>query len=534
MKTKYIISIAGILVLVLLATTYVTLTGNYIYQGNYSEVGFAPPYNVFENNTQIFNITPDDFTLGQEGTILDLIINVSIPGGIVYKTGYFWNNETVDWEEFNFSQETLGDSNWILDSASTNILIDKSKLRLNRTNFVVVSTCKKYNNEWECGCINQSEGGCGFWNLQLFKTDVVQSECVDEMCSSGDVCVEEVCSPKIIGLGTFENPLRVYDCQELQNMNQNLTANYALERDIDCSSTKEGDSIWGPKGFEPIGASTPFTGSLDGQDYSILNFYSTRGGLIGNGDGGTGENNPYIGATAAIYNLNMLNAEISTSGSAGILANRLRNGFNVTDVEVSGSVVSNDSGYAGGLVSSCASCHIMNSSAIVSVGTHDGGAGGLVGYMAGGSLYAGIPTIENSYAAGIVSGGTFGRGGLAGDIISGHITNSYSIAEVTDEIITPYYPSSGSGNPEFRNGVGGFVGNLHNVVSFSGIGNYYDSETSNQAKSVGNVRNGYEYKEAAESKTTEEMKQQLTFVGWDFVNIWDINPGINQGYPTLR
>jgi hypothetical protein len=35
-------------------------------------------------------------------------------------------------------------------------------------------------------------------------------------------------------------------------------------------------------------------------------------------------------------------------------------------------------------------------------------------------------------------------------------------------------------------------------------------------------------------KTTVEMQTQETFVGWDFVTIWDIDSAENNGYPFLR
>jgi hypothetical protein len=33
------------------------------------------------------------------------------------------------------------------------------------------------------------------------------------------------------------------------------------------------------------------------------------------------------------------------------------------------------------------------------------------------------------------------------------------------------------------------------------------------------------------SKTTSEMKQQVTYVGWDFETVWALNALTNQGYP---
>jgi len=58
-----------------------------------------------------------------------------------------------------------------------------------------------------------------------------------------------------------------------------------------------------------------------------------------------------------------------------------------------------------------------------------------------------------------------------------------------------------------------FLTTIHN--------SYWDIETSGQSSSDG-----------GEGKTTAEMKQQATFIGWDFTNIWDIIEGVT--YPYLR
>jgi hypothetical protein len=34
-------------------------------------------------------------------------------------------------------------------------------------------------------------------------------------------------------------------------------------------------------------------------------------------------------------------------------------------------------------------------------------------------------------------------------------------------------------------------------------------------------------------KSADEMKQQNTFIGWDFIHIWEIAPDINDGFPYL-
>lgn len=76
-------------------------------------------------------------------------------------------------------------------------------------------------------------------------------------------------------------------CQELQMIKSNLSGNYYLKNDIDCSETEDWNS---GKGFEPIGdKNNPFKGSFDGRGHKITNLYINRGsmeyiGLFGNTD----------------------------------------------------------------------------------------------------------------------------------------------------------------------------------------------------------------------------------------------------------
>jgi hypothetical protein len=65
------------------------------------------------------------------------------------------------------------------------------------------------------------------------------------------------------GSGTVEDPYQITTCTELQQINLNLSANYILMNDIDCSS-------YGA--FTPIGTSpAPFVGTLDGEGNTISN-----------------------------------------------------------------------------------------------------------------------------------------------------------------------------------------------------------------------------------------------------------------------
>lgn len=118
--------------------------------------------------------------------------------------------------------------------------------------------------------------------------------------------------------------------------------------------------------------------------------------------------------------------------------------------------------------------------------------GGLIGYNNG--------NIDNSYSSSSVSGNSQ-VGGLVGYNYAGTINNSYS-----------------SGNVSGSSLVGGLVGG----DDYGTIDNsYWDTQTSGQATSA-----------AGTGKTTAQMMQQATFVGWDFTNIWNINE--TTSYPFLR
>ena len=56
---------------------------------------------------------------------------------------------------------------------------------------------------------------------------------------------------------------------------------------------------------------------------------------------------------------------------------------------------------------------------------------------------------------------------------------------------------------------------------------YYLSTVANQG--VSGRLNSYVF-----ALTSTQMKQQSSFVGFDFANTWAINPAINNGYPYLR
>jgi hypothetical protein len=129
--------------------------------------------------------------------------------------------------------------------------------------------------------------------------------------------------------------------------------------------------------------------------------------------------------------------------------------------------------------------------------------GAVTGYSDVGGLVGNNPgTVSNSYATGAVTCTGNNVGGLVGSMYSGMVSKCYATGAVT--------------------GTGGTVGGLVGVNSGGTVSNsYWDMQTSGQGTSPGGT-----------GKTTAEMKQRATFVGWDFTNIWGITENVT--YPFLR
>jgi len=309
------------------------------------------------------------------------------------------------------------------------------------------------------------------------------------------------------GSGTAGDPYIITTVEQLQAMENNLTAHYALGNDIDASSTVSWN---GGAGFVPIGTdANRFTGSLDGRGYKIYNLYINRSGTDYVGLFG------YVGSGGVVDNVGVENVNVVGDHNAGGLAGRnvgtVSKSYSIGSVSgdypIGGLVGGNDGtvskcystgsvsgiNFVGGLVGGNIGGTVSNCYSTSSVTSGDC-AGGLVGQNAG--------TISNSYSTGSVSG-SYPIGGLVGYNV-GTVSNSYSTGAV-------------SGSSYVR----GLIGyNNEGTVSNS----FWDNETSGCSTSDGGT-----------GKTTAQMKTKTTFTdaGWDFVNIWDIYSGFNSGYPFL-
>jgi len=302
-------------------------------------------------------------------------------------------------------------------------------------------------------------------------------------------------------------PISITTIEELQRIGNEpeypLNGHYVLANDLDASSTR----FWNNgKGFEPIGyldyyddyafefENYPFTGIFDGQGHVITGLHINR---------------PDEDAVG-LFSLVRLGGVITNLGIQGgsVTGRRLVGGLlgvgnecTVSNCFFRGKVSSNcgENYYmiisTGGLIGRSQIMTAERSYAVVEVsGCRE--VGGLIGADHG-SL------ISQCYARGIVSGQQE-VGGLIGGV-SGRISECYVAAAV--------YCPTGQG-----------VFGIGNKPVLEAI--FWDQQISGVTTSGGGS--------AVVALTTAQMMSPDSFVsaGWDFDEVWNINPGVS--YPFFR
>ncbi len=318
------------------------------------------------------------------------------------------------------------------------------------------------------------------------------------------------------GDGSAGDPYQVETVEHLNNVRNHLDKHFIQTAHIDLT-----DQEW-----EPIGSDTDnnrFTGSYDGGVYHITGLYislssTSEVGLFGCIGKGTSESH------VSIKNVELINVRgVSGLRATGSLVGRVRGNIytiieNCSATGSSGAVVSG-TGATGGLVGANNSHQetpggednpvISGCFADISVEARDEGVGDKFGGLVGCNQKG---TTINSYARGsveVVGSNSFVRvGGLAGCV------------ELRGRIITSY--SSGTVTPNGADKAGGLVGHLGDGA----------------APNRGTVNDSYYHEDAYTSSAAgtplseEQMKQQASFSGFDFVDVWNINDGTT--YPTLK
>ncbi len=295
------------------------------------------------------------------------------------------------------------------------------------------------------------------------------------------------------GNATLTPYMLVNDVYDLQDMQTRLNGYYALGKDIDASVTTNWNS---GAGFAPIGNSTQtFSGTLFGDGHIISKLFISRSnnevGLFG-----------AIGSNGKVKNIGLTDANITGTGTAGILAGT--NHGNIFQAFATGQVTGNT---AGGLVGQNTGSGIIRQS--FATGTVNGLDGGSAGGLAGTNSGA----IRDAFTTSAVKIAYLPCGdmctlGAAGALVGNHLGG-----EILDAYATGLLDITGSLSPGYNGLFGGFgFGTTTN--------SYWNVETTGQSNSPGGT-----------GKTTAQMKQRASYSGWDFSGIWRIDEGST--YPWL-
>ncbi len=303
-----------------------------------------------------------------------------------------------------------------------------------------------------------------------------------------------------------EYTTRIDNAHQLQLMAMNPAATYALNQNIDASTTGNGTDVWNSTGFIPIGyydsgnSNTAFTGTLDGLLHTVsdltINLPSISYpfvGLIG-----------FAGTGSVIEEIGLVGGSISGYSTVGTLvgqsAGTVNDSYataNVTGGKIVGGLIGNNYGTVS---NSYATGQVTGTGEYVGAGYY---VGGLVGknqgtvsssyatgnvsgeYYVGGLIGINTGTVSGSYATGDVSGNFNFVAGLVG-LNDGAVSESYATGNVSD---------GGSVSEGAGTDVGGLVGYNGNGATVSGsyaTGNVTGSNlltdgTDNAASAVGGI-----------------------------------------------
>lgn len=195
-----------------------------------------------------------------------------------------------------------------------------------------------------------------------------------------------------------------------------VDGHYELGNDIDCSATSDSsDDEFGDEGFRIIGdQSAYFTGSLNGNNYTIKNLYQRSeltGGIFYRLD-----------PESLIQNLSIESAEINAPFRSGILSSMSLG--DITNLKISGSVTQLYPGLAiepiGGVsATGSGNYHNIHANVHIQGGIETDGIGGLFGMA-----YPGFALTDSSVTGSIRHGKSIG--GMVGNATqSGTIHNSF-------------------------------------------------------------------------------------------------------------
>lgn len=322
--------------------------------------------------------------------------------------------------------------------------------------------------------------------------------------------------------------VEIWTIEDLVNINNNLTGNYILMKDIDLTeATAE-------NGWTPIGNGNAFKGVFDGNNHSIIgmnikNISSESLGLFCSNSGTIKNLNMIECIIEYKYNVAYNNVQKSIGTICGTNSGKIENCNTNSDISVTATNYNENQyylnyvhlyigGIAGkndGTIRNCSNNGRIFSqvNSVSSMSTQRKSvinAGGIVGKN--------NKDIELCYNVGeIVVNNGFNRfsrneqnytmGVFGINVNDGNVTNSYNAGKLTCKKFE--YDGTTDSN--------GKIINYYNCGTENGEENYYYYD-SNGCKSIQNQ---------------EQMKLEATYKTFDFENVWTIDKFTNYEYPQL-
>ena len=346
------------------------------------------------------------------------------------------------------------------------------------------------------------------------------------------------------GDGSAANPYKLSTPAHLNEVRNYLDKHFIQINDIYLSS-------WG--NWNPIGSGSTgnaFSGTYDGGNYVIKGLNINISGIAYAPVGLFGYNK------GVIKNLGMVDSNIYVSAKQ-------------CDV---GGIVGNS--FGDGTVTNC-----YNTGTVTAVSADYGvDAGGIVGANGGNG---GNPKIFDCYNTGVISGTSASYsacvGGITGGSYNGYLNGCYNLGNITATVTNRPYSSVGAwaggiaganSNKDISNSynignvsanttyvssrsdlyAGGIIGhnssgkidkcyNIGKISMSASLGNRSSGGIVGINTYSGTVTNSYFLNNYGSSYgtvlTDTQMKSKSSFTGWDFVNVWKIDSGKNNGYPEL-
>ncbi|TAK76329.1 MAG: filamentous hemagglutinin N-terminal domain-containing protein, partial [Gammaproteobacteria bacterium] len=318
----------------------------------------------------------------------------------------------------------------------------------------------------------------------------------------------------IAGDGSSGSPYQLVDVYGLQGVGSTSTTlgnSFKLANNIDASTTSNWNS---GKGFVPIGSGTNYSGTFNGQNFTITNLFISLpsagrdAGMFGGTTGATISNLGLITPSVTGSSTNSFSTGILIGAGSATLSNVFI--YNGTITAGGGSL----GGMVGNFVGNISQSFITGAVTSTGTGVNVGGFAGVI---------SGAFTLQNSYANVAVSSPSATRtGGLVGNNSGSTITTSYSMGNVSGGAIS-----------------GGLVGINSGTVSNS----FWDTATSGKSAGVSsntgtvtNVTGGCFTGSSCANGGTANLSSQTTYssapYNWNFSTVWSILG--SQSYPYLQ